>query len=56
MEEFLAYSEVANDTLVPLVATIAADRSTVQYRDLVKNDVMHIIDDAIRASEDALHL
>ena len=45
MEEFVAYSEVANDTLVPLVATLSADRSTVQYRDLVKNDVMHIIDD-----------
>ena len=45
MEEFVAYSEIANETLVPLVAIVAADKSKVQYRDLVKNDVMHIIDD-----------
>ena len=45
MDEFVAYSEVANETLVPLVASVTADRSQITYRDLVKDDIMYIYDD-----------
>ena len=45
MEEYIAYSEIANETLIPLIACVTADRSQVTYRDLVKDDIMYIYDD-----------
>ena len=35
MEEYLAYSEISKDSLVPLVAVVNSSNGTVTYRDLV---------------------
>ena len=55
MEEYLAYSEITQNSLVPLVATVSAARDSVTYRDLVKDDILYLVDPVHHDHEDPDH-
>lgn len=55
MEEYLAFSEISQDTLVPLVASVSATKETITYRDLVKNDILYLVDPVHHELDDPEH-
>ena len=54
-EEYLAYSEITQDTLVPMVGCVNSNKDSVTYRDLVKEDILYLIDPIHHEAEDPEH-